>query len=99
MKQLSVATGDNKDLTLPEENSVILFATVSPATQTSGNPYEFEWHLLPSSQYDQENAVEMTGKHSQKFQLTKVGIEYTQARGNLYEFEWHQVVSMIRRMQ
>ena len=73
MKQLSVATGENKELTLPEGSSVNLFATVIPTRQPSGNDYEFEWSLLPSSRFDNdENQAEMAGKHSQKLQLTKV---------------------------
>ena len=74
MKLLSVSAGENKELTLPDENSVTLIAAVIPATQPSGEPYAFEWILL-SSQFDEEkHGAEMVGRHSQRLQLTKVGI-------------------------
>ncbi|XP_072029448.1 dyslexia-associated protein KIAA0319-like protein [Amphiura filiformis] len=71
-KLLSVATGENKELTLPDENSVNLFAAVIPVTQPNGEDYTYEWILLPSSKFDEEKHAEMVGSHTQKLQLMKL---------------------------
>ncbi|XP_072019408.1 uncharacterized protein [Amphiura filiformis] len=74
-RPLNVNTGENKDLFLPEEDSVSLFADVIPATQTGGEPYSFEWVLLPTStfdNYDENSPPVISGRHEQRLQLSKL---------------------------
>ncbi|XP_077990087.1 dyslexia-associated protein KIAA0319-like protein [Glandiceps talaboti] len=76
MVTLTVSAGDDKELHLPDEDSVSLFAYVLPQPDDK-TKYQYEWNLISGPD---DNAGIIAGKHQFKCNLSKL-------TAGLYQFK------------